>query len=396
MGIFNEFFKKEKPIFTGLKYGFGSGGGAGDAAPSTPGILSASGGSEYTSGDYKLHVFTFPNSATFEVSNAEPDATVEIMLIGSGGSGSPDQGSGGGGGGVVWTNNGGIVISNGTYPVSISGASQDDAPNTGNPVNARGGDTIFNPGGSGIVLTAKGGGFGGYFGPPYAADQDHRTGGCGGGMGNMPGSASVPDYGHPTYGPGGAQEYQTTTPQTFPTATNILGNTATVLSQGFEGGGADSAATTDPSGSGGGGGGAGERGYAGASHSGVTPSNNWGRGGNGYQVPSDFLDPFKPVIPNPFLNIGHSDPGFRYFGGGGGGSDFNNNSGSGRGFGVPGGLGGGGRGATDPGPGTKHGVAGLNHRGGGGGGGSTHSGDGKAGGSGCCIIKYKFQQNSHD
>ena len=71
---------------------------------------------------------------------------------------------------------------------------------------------------------------------------------------------------------------------------------------------------------GGGGGGAGERGYAGHSHSGVTPSNNWGRGGNGYQVPAPFLDPFKPVIPNPFLNIGHSDPGFRYFGGGGGGS----------------------------------------------------------------------------
>ena len=160
-------------------------------------------------------------------------------------------------------------------------------------------------------------------------------------------------------------------------ATNILGNTATVLSQGFPGGGADTVATTDPNGSGGGGGGAGERGYAGASHSGVTPSNNWGRGGNGYQVPAPFLDPFKPVIPNPFLNIGHSDPGFRYFGGGGGGSDFNNNGGSGRGFGVPGGLGGGGRGATDPGPGTKHGEAGLNHRGGGGGGGSTHSGDGK-------------------
>ena len=70
----------------------------------------------------------------------------------------------------------------------------------------------------------------------------------------MPGSASVPDYGHPTYGPGGAQEYQTTEPQTFPTATNILGNTATVLSQGFEGGGADSSAVTDPAGSGGGGG----------------------------------------------------------------------------------------------------------------------------------------------
>jgi autotransporter family porin len=375
------------PLFTGLRLGFGSGGGGGGLSGGT---LSASGGAVYTQGDYKLHVFTFPNSDNFVVTDATPNATVEIMMIGSGGSGCPDQGNGGGGGGLVWTNNGGIVISDGTYPVTISGASQNYAPSPGNPVNARGGDTIFNPGGSGVVLTAKGGGFGGYF-SPYTADQDYRTGGCGGGMGNMPGAASVPDYGHPTYGPGGAQEYQTTEPQTLPTATNILGNTATVLSQGFEGGGADSNAITDPSGSGGGGGGAGERGYAGHSHSGVTPSNNWGRGGDGYQVPSDFLDPFKPVIPNPFLNIGHSDPAFRYFGGGGGGSDYNNNSGSARNFGVPGGLGGGGRGAQDPGPGTRHGEVGLDGRGGGGGGGSTHSGNGRSGGSGCCIIKYKFQ-----
>ena len=33
MSIFNEFFKKEKPVFTGLKFGFGSGGGG---APSGP------------------------------------------------------------------------------------------------------------------------------------------------------------------------------------------------------------------------------------------------------------------------------------------------------------------------------------------------------------------------
>ena len=32
MGIFNEFNKKEKPVFTGLKFGFGSGGGAADDA----------------------------------------------------------------------------------------------------------------------------------------------------------------------------------------------------------------------------------------------------------------------------------------------------------------------------------------------------------------------------
>ena len=35
MGIFNEFFKKEKPVFTGLKFGFGSGGSGGAAGPAT-------------------------------------------------------------------------------------------------------------------------------------------------------------------------------------------------------------------------------------------------------------------------------------------------------------------------------------------------------------------------
>ena len=33
MGIFNEFFKKEKPVFTGSRFGFGSGGGGGPAGP---------------------------------------------------------------------------------------------------------------------------------------------------------------------------------------------------------------------------------------------------------------------------------------------------------------------------------------------------------------------------
>ncbi len=300
MSIFRDFFNlKEKP-FSGFG-GFGGGGlGLLGGSSSTPGILAATGGSVYTSGDYKLHVFRSDNTPeNFVVSNAAPDATVEIMIIGGGGSGAPDQGSGGGAGGLVWTNNGGIVIADGTYPVAVPGASANNVPGPSNPSNARGGDVTFNFGGSGIVLTGKGGGFGGYF-SPYDTNADYRDGGCGGGMGNMPGSAGHPDYGHPSYGPGGAQEYQTTTPQTFPTATNILGNTATVLSQGFEGGGADTVATTDASGSGGGGGGAGERGYAGASHSGVSPSNNWGKGGDGYQVPAPFLDPFKPVIPIPF------------------------------------------------------------------------------------------------
>ena len=68
MSVFRDFFVKQKPVFTGLKFGFGSSSGGGPAAPTTPGILSGSGGATYTQGDYKLHVFTFPNSDTFQVS----------------------------------------------------------------------------------------------------------------------------------------------------------------------------------------------------------------------------------------------------------------------------------------------------------------------------------------
>ena len=151
------------------------------------------------------------------------------------------------------------------------------------------------------------------------------------------------------------------------------------FSEGFPGGGSDGAATNNAlNGSGGGGGGAGTQGYGWicrkSSFDDSSQSNKLS-GGDGYQVPAPFLDPFKPVIPNPFLNGGsHSDPGFRYFGAGAGGSDHNNNGGTGRNYGVPGGLGGGGRGAQDPGPGSTHGSVGLNHRGSGGGGGATHGG----------------------
>ena len=40
MGIFNEFNKKEKPVFTGLRFGFGSrAAGGGGAAAVSPTVL---------------------------------------------------------------------------------------------------------------------------------------------------------------------------------------------------------------------------------------------------------------------------------------------------------------------------------------------------------------------
>ena len=72
MGIFNEFNKKEKPVFTGYRFGFGTGGGGG-ATVSSP--FQASGGqvtpADDTANGYTYHVFDQGNSPeTFQVTDA--------------------------------------------------------------------------------------------------------------------------------------------------------------------------------------------------------------------------------------------------------------------------------------------------------------------------------------
>ena len=110
MSIFNEFFKKEKPFFTGIARGFGFGGGGGaPAGPFNP--ITASGGTTATyteSGvDYKAHIFTHPNSDNFVVSATSESPTlntIEYIVVaggGAGGSSNDNSAGGGGGGGVV-------------------------------------------------------------------------------------------------------------------------------------------------------------------------------------------------------------------------------------------------------------------------------------------------------
>ena len=43
----NWWFKKEKPLFTGLHFGFGAGGGAAGAGGPSPEPISATGGSNF-------------------------------------------------------------------------------------------------------------------------------------------------------------------------------------------------------------------------------------------------------------------------------------------------------------------------------------------------------------
>ena len=320
-------------------------------------FLSATGGTTYTSGDYKLHVFTFPNSDPFNVTTG---GAGEILVLAGGGAGSPDQMGGGGAGGVVFTPTP-IQFNALNYPISV-GSGGPSSPYGSYGSNQKGQNSTFGSSPQNIYLVALGGA--GARDQPFPQPYSNNAG-CGGGGGNNIA--------------GGSPGVQPSQPQTAPSPVN---------STGFPGGGHPGNATSNTNGSGGGGGGAGQAGNHGGP---PAPSATRGVGGDGFQVPATFIDPFVPVLPNPFLGIANSSPAFRYFGGGGGGSDNNDNGGTARNTGAPGGLGGGGRGAQDPGSGGIPGTPAVNGRGGGGGGGSTHSGIGGSGGSGCVLIKYKFQ-----
>ena len=69
---------------------------AGNDATASPQYISATGGTETTSGNYKIH--TFNSDANFVVSSAPPSAKVSYMVIAAGGSGENGCTGGGGGG----------------------------------------------------------------------------------------------------------------------------------------------------------------------------------------------------------------------------------------------------------------------------------------------------------
>ena len=209
MSIFRDFFHvKEKPVFTGSRFGFGSGGGA--AADPPPPSLEASGGAVngQAPGDgYKYHVFN-SGTGTFTVNSVQGDGTVEVLLVGGGGggrAGGDSAGGGGGAGGLVYRHS--IPVSAGdSFPISI-GSGGGTGP---------GDDT------TGFSLTAKGGGRGsGRYG--NAADVGAQDGGSGGSASNFghgrglgtqpaqnPGVPNLTQYGNPGWLNGDSSPYMYT------------------------------------------------------------------------------------------------------------------------------------------------------------------------------------------
>ena len=297
----------------------------------TAAYVEASGGTETTSGDYKIHTFTGPG--TFTVSsagNASGSTKFDYMVVAGGGGGGNWASGGGGGGGfresvpspAAWTaspiaNPGGaLTAAVQAYPVTV-GASGAGSGGPGAQNGVKGSDSIF------AGITSTGGGFGaGYnvIGGP---------GGSGGGGG------------HPNKAGGSGDDPDVTPNQGFPGG---LGNT------GGPGAGA-------------GGGGGTEVGQDGNR----TPGNfGAGRGGSGAT---------SSITASP---VG-------YAGGGGGGSDNANMGGA-----SPCGSGGQGGGANNS---PRGATAGATNRGGGGGatGGPTNPTGGSNGGSGVVVVRYKFQ-----
>ena len=293
-----------------------------------PTYIAASGGTETTSGDYKIHTFT--SSGTFTVSSVGNskgggDGVSYAVVAGGAGAGGSVGAGGGAGGFREGKNSGdpytasplnapaGLTLSAQAYPVTIGSGGAGSSSN-----GVSGASSVFS------TITSAGGG-GGAIGVPSCASAGVAGGSGGGGTGGNNGSSS---------GSGGAGN----TPPVSPPQGNT-GGTGGTWSYGSAGGGGAGAVGSN------GGGGPGAPTFSGAGGAGVTSSING-----------------SPVARS---------------GGGGGGS---NGTTAGAG-----GSGGGGAGAN-----SGSGTAATANTGGGGGG-SAFITSGASGGSGIVIIRYKYQ-----
>jgi len=299
-----------------------------------PAYISASGGTETTSGDFKIHTFT--SSGCFTVSCVgNQGTTVDYLVVAGGaggGAGAPGSVHGAGGGGAgglrysadnycnpapAPTAGTSLSLTAATYPITVGAGGAGQTVGGPGETGAQGGTSTFS------TITSAGGGGGGTRNGP---ENFGGNGGSGGGSS--------------TCGAAGS------------------GNTPPVSpSQGNPGGTALSGAVASM----GGGGGAGAAGTDGS------PSAN-GPGGNG-------------------LVVGISGSNTTYAGGGGGGSNAPPQCLSVAGTGGSGGGGNGGNSPTDPGNNGSNGSSNT----GGGAGGAGAKANGGTGGSGIVIIKYRYQ-----
>jgi len=312
-----------------------------DTETGNPPFLVATGGTETTCGDYKIHTFT--GGGPFNVTSLSPTPSnnvVDYLVVAGGGSGGaryPGNANGGGGAGgfrfhscqtafptssaPAHNKNGpaALPVSVQDYTIVVGGGGAAVGPSPGGIIGNSGTVSTFS------TITSAGGGYGGAgAGGKETAGNGGSGGGAGGGQ------------------PGGSPVSSGNTPPTTPAQG----------SNGGQGGG------TSPDAGSGGGGGA----MAVGSNANQQPGNGLGGAGGG--------------LPTGFGANGVPCGSFRYYAGGGGAGahpDFPAGAG---------GIGGGGTCSTN----------GTANSGGGGGGSNAGSNSvSGAGGSGIVVIRYKFQ-----
>ena len=228
MGIFNEFHRKEKPVFTGIARGvggfaFGKAAAAGGGGAEAVIYTQNSGGIIQTydapGGDvYKVHIFTTPGNLVW----GDPSVTsIEYTVIGGGGGGGFQHGGGGGAGGLSSTDptvpaprrSSPVPITPGSYSVTVgyggnghSAYNPAEYPRIRKAAQGDGSSLAYNGG----TISVGGGGQGGN----YAADPNRYgnsvTNGSAGGGGSTEGDAASPTATAPnsTFGsPGGYGRY---------------------------------------------------------------------------------------------------------------------------------------------------------------------------------------------
>jgi len=167
-------------------------------------FILASGGTETTDGDFKVHTFTSPG--TFTVANAgtpSGSTTVEYLIVAGGAAGGQGCGGGGGGAGGYRTNypapgpTGGQPVSITSYPVSVGGGgSGNSAQNTPNVGASGATSSVFS------ITSAGGGGGAGNSSTPPTGVPGGSGGGGGHGLGGG-GSGNQPPVSPPQGNPGG-------------------------------------------------------------------------------------------------------------------------------------------------------------------------------------------------
>jgi len=288
-----------------------------------PTFISASGGTETTCGNYKIHTFTGPGTFTVTCAgNPIGSNTVDYLVIAGGGgggtSGNPGSSHGGSGGGA-----GGYRFSDGTAsgcyttapaPLAPLGASALPVSAQGYPIVVGGGGGVrvapsTSPGNDGSnssfsSITSTGGGGGGSRTPTGGSNGNPGGSGGGGNTGSSVGAGNTPPVSPPQGNPGG----DTGGPQNGGGGGGGIGAAGEAGgSDGGDGGaGITSCITASPVGRGGGGGG------------GTSPGNSAGTGSEGGANGSNG---------NPDGGSATGNTG----GGGGGSSDAANNSSGGAG-----------------------------------------------------------------